>query len=171
MNELADKKRLMYVTADDYYLLCYSLFIMLDTLTCVNGKYFSDHRKLGFLLNIISNDHLINNLNNNSPIDNRDHFFSAYSKGLLKKNDVTKILFSLEKKGFLHIRRGKTVSSLDVSLDKKNIPSSFFDENLFSAEYKNTQILKKLISRLSSLKLETMLERLYGDNGVKVWAI
>ena len=56
MSDVSTKKRLMYLSGEDFYLYCYSVLVILDSLGCRDGRFFRDYRKLAFLTDIISND-------------------------------------------------------------------------------------------------------------------
>lgn len=175
MKKFETKKQLMYLSGEDFYLFCYSIFIILDSLGCSSGKKFRDYRKLAFLINILNDEKLVYILTTSqreylNPFD-KECLFNSYSTGLMRRSEILKLIFTLEKKGFLILERGKTISEIDVSLNKTAIPENFFNKAIFSMEYEMAAKIKKSIARLKTLKLGTMLERIYEDNGVKTWAI
>jgi len=169
------KKQLMYLSGEDFYLFCYSIFIILDTLGCSGGKSFRDYRKLAFLINIINNDKLVYIIANSKEKSlntyDKEYLFDSYSSGLMRRSEILKLIFTLEKKGFVSLVRGRKSAEIDISLDKDAIPKSFFDSKVFLSEYKKVSILQKSFRGLSSLTLVTMLQKIYADNGVKTWAI
>lgn len=165
----------MYLSGEDFYLFCYSIFILLDTLGCSDGKVFKDYRKLAFLISILNDDKLVYILSNSgnenlNPVD-RELLFDSYSNGLMKRSEILKLIFTLEKKGFVELEKGTEKSVLNITLNKTAIPESFFNSQVFENEYIRAKKLKKLVSRLNTLKFETMLEKIYSVNGVKTWAI
>jgi len=169
------KKRLMYLSGEDFYLYCYSIFIILDALGSSSGKAFRDYRKLAFLVNIINDEKLVYILSNSkgeslNPYD-KECLFASYSEGLSKRSEILKLVFTLEKKGFLVLSKGKRKEEIDVSLVKEKIPEGCFDPDVFSLDYQRVLIVKKSVPRLKGMILETMLERIYSDNGVKTWGI
>lgn len=169
------KKRIMYLSGEDFYLFCYSLFVILDSFECTQGKYFKDYRKLSFLIEF-SKDEKLNFIlldfqdKSLSAID-KEYLFNSYSNGLARRSEILKILFTLEKKKFVSLSRDGDSNHINVTLIKENIPTDFFQNSIFDYEYKNISNFKKAIKRVSSLKLETMLEKIYTDNGIKTWAI
>ena len=175
MNSESTKKKLMYLSGEDFYFFCYSIFIILDSLQCVNGSIFKDYRKLAFLINIINDEKLIYIISKVgdaqlNPVD-IEHLFSSYSSALIKRGEILKLLFTLENRGYLTLEKGTEDTVIDLSLNKEILPVDFFDKEMFSAEYRNTQIIRRCIPRLKVLKLETMLTRIYEKNGVKTWAL
>ena len=169
------KKRLMYLSGEDFYLFCYSIFIILDGLDCDGKSSFKDYRKLAFLVNIVSSEKLIYIIENSSeaPLNPTDTeiLFNSYSSGLMRRSEVLKILFTLEKRGFIELERGSSQDSINLFLKKNVIPKSFFNREVFSKEYENISILRKSVRRLKTLKLETMLDNIYTKNGVSTWGI
>lgn len=169
------KKRLMYLSGEDFYVFCYTVIIALDHLKCVDGKYFKDYRKLAFIIDFISNDKLIYIISNSTKdrinaID-KEYLFGSYTAGLSRRSDILKLLFTLEKRKFVKLNKSEESSTIDVSLNKREIPDSFLDKEVFNAEYKNIKGFCSKIQRLASLKLDTMLDRIYTENGIKTWAI
>lgn len=141
------KKQLMYLSGEDFYLFCYSIFIILDSLGCVSGKIFRDYRKLAFLINILNDEKLIYILSSvKGGVGNafdKERLVNSYSTGLMKRSEILKLCFTLEKKRFLTLERGKDLSEINVSLNKTAIPNSFFNKDIFSAEYEIAAKIKK----------------------------
>ena len=75
----------------------------------------------------------------------------------------------MEKKGYIELDKLDNSNSINVSLRKDNVPKSFFYGKIFSKEYENMERFKKIIKRLSTLRLDTMMDRIYKDNGIKTW--
>ena len=169
------KKSLMYLSGEDFYLFCYAVFIALDSLNCKNGKYFSDYRKLAFLIEFIKDEKLNYIISNSSekslnPID-KEYLFRSYSVGLGRRSEILKLLFTLEKRNYVILDKGNTRSLVNVSLNNEAIPEGFFNKEVFSKEYRNMAIFSGYVKRLSVLKLDTMIERVYRNNGISTWAI
>lgn len=172
------KKKLMYLSGEDFYLFCYSVLVALDHLKCRDGSYFKDYRKLAFLIEFIRDEKLNYIIASASespdrtlnPVD-REYLFTSYSVGLGRRSEILKLLFTLEKRKFVTLDKANTRSMVNVTLNPEEIPSAFFDKEMFGKEYKNMESFSALVKRLSTLKLETMLERVYGNNGISTWAV
>jgi len=169
------KKSLMYLSGEDFYLFCYAVFIALDSLNCKNGKYFRDYRKLAFLIEFIKDEKLNYIISNTSakslnPID-KEYLFRSYSVGLGRRSEILKLLFTLEKRNYVILDKGNTRSLVNVSLNNEAIPEGFFNKEVFSKEYRNMDSFSGCVQRLSVLKLNTMLERVYRKNGISTWAV
>ena len=169
------KKNLMYLSGEDFYLFCYSVFVILDSLGCKDGKYFKDYRKIAFLIEFVKDkklNHILGVLADNglSAVD-KEYLFHSYSSGMARRSEILKLLFTLEKKQFVSLERGKNSCFVNVSLNKENIPEGFFCNDVFLSEYSNISSLKGVVKRLSTLTLGTMLDRIYKDNGITIWAV
>jgi len=169
------KKSLMYLSGEDFYVFCYAVLIVLDYLNCKDGRYFKDYRKLAFLIEFIKDEklnYIITNTHDKSlnTID-REYLFSSYSAGLGRRSEILKLLFTLEKKNYVVLDKGNTRRLVDVSLNKEAVPIEFFNKEIFSQEYHNIDVFTKCVKKLSELKLDTMLDRIYVRNGISTWAI
>ena len=92
----------------------------------------------------------------------------SYSNGLTLRSEILKLLFVLEKKGYVSLNRGKA-QEIDVTLTKNNLPNGFLNSNVFASESKNIKDVSKKVGRLASLTLDTMLNKIYVENGVRTW--
>lgn len=173
MSNISTKKRLMYLSGEDIYLYCYSVFVILESLGCRDGKYFRDYRKLAFLTDIISNDKKVyvvtHSLGEKPNPKDYECLLDSYSSGLTRKSEILKLLFTLEKRGYVGLNRGNA-QEIDVTLIKGNLPDDFFKSNIFDSELKNIKDISKKIKRLASLTQSTMLNKIYTENGVPTWA-
>lgn len=172
MSDVSTKKRLMYLSGEDFYLYCYSVFVILDSLGCRNGKFFRDYRKLAFLTDIISDDKKVYVVSHatGEKLNPRDYecLLDSYSNGLIRRSEILKLLFVLEKRGYVSLTRGKA-QEIDVTLTKGQLPNDFLSSNLFESESKNIKDVSKKVGRLASLTLDTMLNKIYVENGVRTW--
>lgn len=172
MSNVSIKKRIMYLSGEDFYLYCYSVFVVLDSLDCVNGKYFRDYRKLAFLTDIINDSKKVYVISNHSGqnLNPKDYecLLDSYSNGLTRRSEILKLLFALEKRGYLILSRGNA-QEIDVTLAKDNLLNKFLSSNFFESEHNNMKKLSKKVGRLASLTLDTMLKKIYVENGVRTW--
>lgn len=182
----------MFLTGEDFYYFTYSILLLLKVLGCENGRVFKDYRKLPFLMEFLSDENLLyilesyssemkdksrqdqeNNETKKRPINrlDKEYLFKSYSTGMAKRSEVLKLLFTLEKSEYILLEKAGLQTGVDVSLTTEKIPEGFFDKEIFAKEFANALRLKKVVKRLTSLSLETMLEKIYNDNGVKTWAL
>lgn len=166
------KKRLMFVKGEDFYYLTYNMILMLDHLGCYYGsRKFKDYRKLAFLVEFVSDYNLANILGNReglNPID-RDLLTRTYSNGMIRQNQLIRLLFTLEKHNLVVLEKEKTTGTVSVSLKKESLPEGFFNSELFQPETNNMVSLTKNIQKLSLLTLEKMLQRLFDNYGLTRW--
>ncbi|MBO2587457.1 hypothetical protein [Shewanella algae] len=172
MSDISKKKRLMYLSGEDFYFYCYSVFVILDSLGCRDGKYFRDYRKLAFLTDIISDDKTVYVVSRSSEekLNPKDYecLLDSYSNGLTRRSEILKLLFVLEKRGYVSLNRGKA-QEIDVTLAKESLPNNFLNNNVFESETQNIKDVSKKVGRLASLTLDTMLSKIYVENGVRTW--
>ncbi|WP_431049671.1 hypothetical protein [Roseateles sp. L2-2] len=168
------KRPLFFISGEDFYFVAYSILLVLEYLGGT-ARRVKDHRKIAYLIQFLGDPRLIDLLERTNgakvanPVD-RELLFSSYANAELHKREVFKIIFSMERRGFLKMQRTDNAQILDISLTNNQIPQSFFSNDAFSEEKANAERLKKLLPRLSMLTFDTLLERLYQDRGVRVWA-
>ncbi|MDF3845118.1 hypothetical protein P3W55_25700 [Pseudomonas citronellolis] len=172
MNE-AVKKNLMFVSSDDFYLLIYSIIIILDCLGCAKGKVFKDYRKLPFIIELIINNRNILILEASETLhkSDKDFLFHSYTNGLAKRSETLKILFTLEKKGYVTLLQGDIEKLINITLNKENLPQGFLSKEVFKNEYMNCEKFKKTIQRSTAITLDTFLSKVYRDRGIKIWEV
>lgn len=177
------KKRLMFLAGEDFYYFTYSILLALDYLGCKEGRYFKDYRKLPFVIDFLGDSNLVYILASTQDIAERDrpknelnridteYLFKSYANGVARRSEILKLLFTLERKGYVSLQKGDLQSAVNVSLNPKNLPLKFLDRSVFEKEYRNAEQLRMLVKRLSTLTLDTMLKKLYDDRGVRTWAL
>lgn len=167
------KKSLMFSKGDDLYFLSYNILLILQGLKCICGKkVFRDYRKLAFLVDFVANRNLAATLTQNGRMLNeidRELFTRAYAEGLLRLNQIIRLLFTLEKQGIVSLTRDGEKNVIDVCLKPTDQLQSFFDKSLFQAELRNLEIIRQAVSHLNTLSLETLLIRLFEKHGIKTW--
>lgn len=175
-DKIENKKRIMYMSGDDFYFFTYNILIILKELGCTDGRVFKDYRKLPYVVDVISDQHLLNILKRNnfgrikSPVDRR-HLISSYTNCKIKTSEYLKLLFSLERKGFVSLSSSKRCSQIDISLNDKYIAKDFFIAKVFDKERQNISILKSEVKRMSSINFETLIDRLYTAETDNKWAV
>ncbi|WP_250523445.1 MULTISPECIES: hypothetical protein [unclassified Caballeronia] len=172
--ERSSKRPLYFISGEDFYFLAYSILLVLEFLGGAN-KRFQDHRKITYLMQFLSDERLIGILERTqhkrvaNPAD-RELLFASFTSAELHKREVYKILLSLAQRGYVMVERTKTAEILDIRLNSGSIPLNFFESSEFERERGNADKLKKSIPKISILSFDTLLERLYKDRGIQVWA-
>lgn len=172
--EAKNKRPLYFISGEDFYFVAYSILLVLEFLGG-STKRVKDHRKLSYLIQFVSDSRLIGILSRTqkrvvtNPVD-REFLFSSFTNAELHKREVFKILFSLERGGYISIQRTDVAEILDVTLISGSLPKGFFGSDHFDEERRNADELKKLVPKISILTFDSLLERLYTDRGARVWA-
>ena len=174
MNEAA-KKNLMFISSDDFYLITYSIIIILDCLGCTKGRAFKDYRKLPFIIELINNKRNMLILEA-TPLEklhknDKDFLFQSYTNGLAKRSETLKILFTLEKIGYVSLQQGSIETLVNITLNIDKLPKDFLSKKVFGTEYQSCQKFKAIIQRSTALTLDTFLSKIYRDRGIKIWEI
>lgn len=172
------KKKIMFVKDEDFYFITYNILILLHVLNCFEQKkrVFKDCRKLAFLVEFVSNNNLVDIVERydlqSRKVNRIDHkiLTNAYTNGLIRKNIIPRLLFTLEKYEIVYLSTSERDKSINISLNDEKL-KNFFNKELFAYEFKNASKLQRTISKLSILKLDTLLGKLFTDKGVRTWDI
>ena len=168
-------RRLMFISGEDFYVLSYLLLTTLWFFSNDGGR-FKDHRKLTYILHLISDKRLIDLIiryegREIKNLSDKEFLFSSYSKSELHKREINKLLQVFERKKYINLIPTKNPSIYDVEINSMSFPKGLFDSSRFSAEIDSLALLKVNVKRLRSLGLEKFLERVYKDKGINVWPI
>ncbi len=172
--EIRNKRPLYFISGEDFYFIAYSVLLTLDLLGG-SPKRIKDHRKIVYLIQFLSDRRLIDILDRTQDMRqanavDRELLFSSFTNAELHKREVFKIIFSLRRRGFVSVERTDTAEVLDVTLELASLPQGFLKSENFIEERANATDLKRIVPRISALSFDTLLERLYMDRGVRVWA-
>ncbi|MGR9047563.1 hypothetical protein ACQ4XT_02770 [Halobacillus faecis] len=170
------KKKIMFSRDEDYYFITYNLLIILNTLDCTSSKTkWTDYTKLIYLIPLVADSKLlatyIKYLKTNKSPSKEDYevMKETYIKSRLKLNLITSIIFTLESEDLIGLIKNNKRHTIDIWLNKDKISKELLKSSLFDIEINNAKKLKTEIKRLKSLGIKTLLERLYTNNGVRVW--
>lgn len=170
------KKKIMFSKEEDYYFITYNLLIILNTFNCtsINSKW-TDYKKISYILPLVADSSLLGMylryLDEDSQPKKNDYELmrDTYIKSRLRLKLITSILFTLEKEDLVGIIKNEKRNTIDIWINREKISGKLLKSNLFSIESNNSLKLKKSIPRLRSIGTKTLLERLYVNNGVRVW--
>ena len=95
----------------------------------------------------------------------------AYSNSSLRVNYLKRLIYSLETRKVLKIKKDKPRNSIDISIADKSLVDSFIDEDVFELEIKNSKRFKQLVKRVTIIKAETLIEELFDKYGVITWQL
>ncbi len=164
-NKYSAKKRMMFIQKEDYNFLAYNLLVLLDTLGCTEeSKKFRDFRKIAYLVDFINSDRQLNDYSQNE-------LASIYSKAHLKKQLMSHLLVVLKNKNYIDVSINSTYNSFDIWLQKENIPSDFFNKEVFKNEISNIIELKKLAHSLKTVPIIKLVDSLFTSKNVLTWEV
>ena len=159
------KKRMMFIPTEDYNFLAYNLLIFLDELKCYSDKTkFQDFRKIAYLIDFISGSA---NLNDYEKFELTD----IYLKAQLKKKLLSHLIITLQNRGFLDISLNTTHRTIELWINKENIPKDFFDKEKFQREISNIKKLKKELKITKVSKLTKLVDAVFTNRGVSTWEV
>lgn len=174
--QVAIKKRIMFVTQDDFYFLTYNLIILLSQLECIKAeKVFLDIRKIAFLIDFISDHNLALLLARGKALDgnvraaDKNVLNNCYSKGKERVPFINRLAYALEKKGYITIVPDQEDKTIGAYLNLDRLPSGFTSAEMFDNEIKNVALIKGSYSRIRTTSLDTFLENVFRNNGVSTW--
>ncbi len=169
------KKRLMFSKGEDFYYLTYSIiFFLHETGALTLENSLKDPRKLAFLVDFISQPFLTDILSKKNIVHNernRQRLIQSYANGSARIHLIMRLINSLSNKGFLMVEKIEGESQASIYLNIANIPKDFLKSELYEQERENIRYFCSQIKRASSVKLRTMLERIYEDNGISIWHV
>ena len=174
--QTAVRKRMMFVTQDDFYFLTYNLIILLDQLDCKKAdKVFVDIRKIAFLIDFISDHSLAMLIARGKELDgevrasDKNTLNNCYSKGKDRVPFVNRLAYALEKKQFITIVADQENKTIGAYLNPDNLPKGFISTEMFDNEIKNVGLIKSTFSRIRTTSLSAFLENVFRSNGVSTW--
>ncbi|QQQ68003.1 hypothetical protein JJQ94_09440 [Pseudoalteromonas sp. GCY] len=101
----------------------------------------------------------------------KEILYESYKDGVTQITRFNSLLITLEKRGLITLRKSKSLDTLDLTLNKGEIPKEFFSKKEFANEYEKIKKLKSSVERITALSLDTFIERVYKNNGVKTWHV
>ncbi len=175
-NKVEDLRRLNHLVGEDFYFLSYSILLALRIFP-PRGSMFRDHRKLAHVIQFVSDSRLLSILDRsqNKEVENavdRELLFAAFSKGESLKREIYKLLLSMDQRSLITATPSTANrGSVDVALNYDSISADFFNNELFDLERKNAKSLRGLVPRISTLTMETFVDRVYVNRGVRAWVL
>lgn len=170
------KKRIMFISNEDFYFIAYSILIILDGLNCIEGsKVFKDFRKLSYLISLIKNSELKTYWNKldartrgrAAPLSKaeREALLDSYYWSISKEAVIKRILFILEEKQMVKLTITKT-KRLDVSMLSHMSIEKMFSHDVFDYEKSNLKAMIRSVKRINILSVDGFVEKIYSPYGV-----
>lgn len=159
------KRRMMFIQGEDYNFLAYNLLLFLDEMGCHSEKTkFQDFRKIAYLIDFISGS---------ANLDEYERFelSNIYLKAQLKKKLLSHLIITLQNKSYLDISLNTTHKTIELWINKENIPKDFFDKVVFKREIENIQKLKKELKITKVSLLKNLIDGIFTNRGVSTWEV
>ncbi|THU41855.1 hypothetical protein FAM09_07075 [Niastella caeni] len=125
------------------------------------------------MIDVIASRNLVQTICKKEIIINsidREQLTRAYADGLLRLNQIIRLLFTLEKKGLILLQREQGKDTVNVCLNEALLKNQFFNKELFKLELANLKVFNSSIQRITQLTLENLLIRMFDNHGIKRWA-
>ena len=159
------KKRIMFIPKEDYNYLIYNTLLILNELNCLSeATAFNDFRKIAYILDFINTNKAIAEYT-------QEELSSIYLKAQVKKKLLSHILIILRNNNYIGISINPRHQTFDIWMNKDNIPTDFWDDNLFILDREQFLALKKNVRSLRLTTIKTLAQKLFGDKNVLVWEI
>lgn len=173
-----NKKRMMYIAGEDFYLYTYAVFNILHVLNCRSSEsQFIDHRKLPFYIYIASN-HSVADIysrykRRESEINQEDRklLLDCYYNSLGKDKVIYRLITILEREGYLIVEKDSKSNSLNLYLSEDKRIDEFTSNELFKRERDNIGKVYGFYARGHTVKFETALNSLFYKFRVGNWLL
>lgn len=170
------RRRMHFVAGEDLYFLTYTLLLVLDEFRCNSSKTtLSDYRKIAFIADFVSSPRLTRGLTlwaeqpeRISPED-RDLLRAVHDRGIARIPLCFRLLYVLEQRGLVSVEQAEKARTLKLSLCDSPTLRALVSNDLFDLERQHIRSLRKVIPKLRSATLPSVLDGLYGRFGVSTW--
>ncbi|WP_289666010.1 hypothetical protein [Flavobacterium panacagri] len=160
------KKRLMFIQKEDYNFLAYSTIILLYKLNCTSeSNRFRDFRKIAYLVDFINEGGI--------PDDfSQKDLTNIYVKAQIKKKLMHHLVIILKNKNYIKVSLNESSKTIDLWLNKEEVPTDFFDEVIFQKEMQNVNDLKSVMTAgIRSITIKKLVEKIFNKNNVLTWEV
>lgn len=173
-SKIRNKKRLMFISGEDFYLMAYSVIIILNELGCFNGKkVFKDHRKLSYLIPFISDGKYksiwtkldVRNSEASSvlSVEERKLLLDTYYGAIGKDLIIERLLSTMDRHGILTIETSGNRRAFDISLNRHVGVEKILQCDLYNYERGNFKFMIKKVKRLNVLTFESFVEKIFHE--------
>lgn len=166
-----NRKRINYLIAEDFYLATLVSMVILTELKVTKNKPFNDYTKIAYLIEFVLNSKLIQILESDERPNSseKDLLLEAFGRGEVRLSYLSKIGLAMEKKGYLGIGINTKKETVDWFLQTENVPTGFYDKDLFSSEIENAQRLIKRFPRIRTVSSENIKDNLFKKYEIIKW--
>lgn len=167
------KKRMMFILEEDYYFITIKILSILRALDC-HKKPFEDYRKLGIIFEFIKSKEnldffqkLVNH--NQQNLFDSEKSIRIFCDSRLNVSVIKRVLFFLEKQDMIDMNRSVKNSNIDVVLKESEAFTNLLDMGILEEDISRCLIIKKLLPRIRSFKLDTLQNKVFGYDEVSKW--
>jgi hypothetical protein len=167
------KKRMMFILEEDYYFITIKILSILKSLECYK-KPFEDYRRLGIVFEFIKDDAripLLEKLIKNERLDifENEKALKIFCDSKLDVAIIKRVLFFLERKNIVELRKSTKSGNIDILLLNNDEIEKTIHEGILKRDLEKCIIVKKLIPRIRSLKIDTLQTKIFGYSEVTKW--
>ena len=169
-----NKKRMMFVLDEDYYFIMIKVLIILNQLECYKKK-FIDYRKLAFIIAFIKEDRDLDLYKRSIKgydelnILERERLVNIFYRGKMDQPVIKRELFFLEKKKLISLEKNVKFNCIDVVLIKNKDLNKILSSDKFNNDIEKVNKIYKELNRVTSIKYDTFIERVFGNSEVSRW--
>lgn len=167
------KKRMMFVLDEDYYFVTIKILTIIYFIAGFN-KTFVDYRKIPFIIELDRDSKRLKlyekaisgkSLN----IFEHEELTSIYCSANLNYAMIERVIYFLDKQNIIRVSKNSRFGCIDLELVRKAEIKDLLEDDIFSAEYRNLNVIKSNMSRIATYKFETFISKIYGKNEVAKW--
>lgn len=158
----------MFILEEDYYFITIKILSILIALECYS-KPFEDYRKLGLIFEFIKDNSNYSFYKKLMKQEEQSIFDNEKSIRILCDSKLTvavikRVLFFLEKQNMIRLEKNLKSGTIDVILIHNDIVDELISEEMFNEDIIKCTFIRKTISRIRSLKLDTLQSKIFGNN-------
>lgn len=165
-NKYDAKKRMMFIAKEDYNFFAYNILLILDQLGCDrDSKKFKDFRKIAFLIDFIMSNKNIEQYTTDEL--SRIYINSQFNRIQL----ISHVLIALSLNNYIGLEPNIKARTVDIWVNKSVIDEIFWSSYDWMKERSNIDAISRSISRLSSITVNTFIDKVFKSKNVRTWQI
>lgn len=167
------KKRMMFVLDEDYYFVTIKILTIVYFISGFNTK-FVDYRKLPFILELARDSKRLKLYekavgSRELNIFEHEELTGIYCSANLNYAMIERVIYFLDKQNIIRVSKNSRFGCIDIELARNSEIKDLLENDIFSVEYKNLNVIKSNMNRIGTYKFETFISKIYGKNEVAKW--
>ncbi len=170
------RKRLMFLTHEDFYFLAYNCIIIMKAMGCTQRKNaLKDLRKLSYMIDFATDSYLTESVCSSASRsagiapDTKQLLENAYFRSKERLPHVNRLLYAMAKRNYLCTFHESKSGISEGFLCTDSLPSELLASSLFTPELTNMSVFLGTFSRARTSTLDSFLENVFRKKGVKTW--